>query len=405
MNKLILPFFVSVLVFSGCSNRITAPGNSNIDLSGTEKQVLSSSQQFGFDLFKEINKTSGDSNIFISPLSISTAFGMLLNGAAGQTYEAIKSTLKLPGSTPDQINNAYKNLNIELTRSDPDVIFNTANSIWYKQGFTFEGSFFDVNKNYFGALIQGLDFSDPASVNIINNWVDEKTNGKITSIIDRITPDAVMYLINAIYFKGTWLYRFDSTATKQADFYVTPANPQKCMMMNLRDTLNYHASGEYQAVELPYGNGNFSMIVVLPASPENLNPMINQMNDNFWTNMLGNMKRSVVNLWLPKFKLEYKIELSKILSEMGMGIVFGTSADFSKISSDKGLSVSSVLHKTYLDVNEQGTEAAAVTAITVTVTVSTGEQNIYMRVDRPFILAIMENNTGTILFMGKISSI
>ena len=160
-----------------------------------------------------------------------------------------------------------------------------------------------------------------------------------------------------------------------------------------------------QAVELPYGNGNFSMIVILPTSPDNLNPMINKMDDNFWTSALGNMKPSEVNLFLPKFKLEYKIELSKILSDMGMGIVFGPSANFSKISTDKELSVSGVLHKTYLEVDEKGTEAAAVTSISFTAIVSTGEKDIYMRVNHPFILAIREKNTGTILFIGKISKV
>ena len=396
--------FSFIVLLSGCSEKITAPDNRDVNLTSAEKQIVNSSQQFGLKLFKEINKTEGDKNIFISPLSVSTAFGMALNGAGGQTYDDIKSVLNLFGGSQDEINIAYKNLNALLTGLDPKVIFENANSIWYRQNFTFEQSFFDVNQNYFNALVSGLDFSDPGSVNIINNWVNEKTKGKINRIIYSISPYDVMYLINAIYFKGTWLYRFDSTATKQDNFFVTPSSNVTCMMMNQKDTLNYYASGELQAVELPYGNGGFNMVIILPSSNTDINDLINRTDENFLESLLADMKKSQVNLWVPKFELEYKIEISKILIDMGMTSAFDPStADFTKARKEKDIFISGVLHKTYIKVDEEGTEAAAVTAITVgTTSAGPGPNEIYMRVDHPFVFCIREKRTGAILFIGKV---
>ncbi len=397
---------ISILALSiwGCKSSLTSPVPVKKDLSSADKSIVSSSKLFGLKLFKQVNEAAGDSNIFISPLSVSTAFGMVLNGANGQTYDEIKSTLELTGANQDDINKGYQNLNQLLTEIDPKVIFQSANSIWYRQEVSFEQSFLDVNKNYFDAEVQGLDFNNPASTGIINNWVSERTNGKITSIIKKIPKDAVMYLINAIYFYGTWKYQFDSTATKQDDFYITQSDPVKCMMMNQKNKLNYYQANNYQAVELPYGDGDFSMLLILPSQSGDINSFIDNMDGNFWNNLLTNMDSAEVNLWLPRFKLEYSITLNDALKAMGMESAFNPlTADFTKMRKERDLFISRVLHKTFIDVNEKGTEAAAVTAIEVGISaVVVPSDKIFMRVNHPFIFAIREKTSGAILFIGKV---
>ena len=404
MKKFLSLIIISVLIASiwGCQNPLTSPVQIKNDLSSPEKILINSSKLFGLKLFKTINASAGDSNIFISPLSVSAALGMVLNGANGKTYDEIKSTLELTGINQDEVNKAYQSLNNLLTQIDPKVIFESANSIWYRQGFTFEQSFLDVNKNYFDASVQGLDFSNPASVDVINNWVKEKTKEKITSILNSIPSGIVMYLINAIYFKGKWQYQFDSSATKEDDFYLTQNNPVKCMMMNQKNDFNYYSSNDYQAIELPYGDGDYSMLVILPGSVNNIDAFVGQLDENFWSILLNNLNKKEVNLWLPKFKIEYKLELSNELKAMGMETAFDSYyADFSNMRKQKDIFISSVLHKTYVKVDEEGTEAAAVTAISMGTT-SVGPKEIYMKVNHPFIFAIREKNSGAILFIGKV---
>jgi len=406
MKKYFFFVIISLLAISllQCSNPISSPVQIKKNITSSDKQLVKSSELFGLKLFKQVNQAAGDTNIFISPLSVSTALGMVLNGANGKTYDEMKSVLELPGNSQDEVNQSYQNLNNLLTQIDPKVIFESANSIWYKQNLTFEQSFLDVNKTYFDAQVQALNFADPSSVNTINNWVSEKTKQKITSIIKSIPDGAVMYLINAIYFKGTWLYKFDSTATKDDNFYVTTGNPVICRMMNQKNKFEYYKADNYQAIELPYGDGDFQMLVILPSSGSDINSLINQMDENYWNNLLTSMDSAEVNLWLPKFKVEYSITLNDALKALGMTSAFAPFvADFSKIRKEKDLFISRVLHKTYVKVDEEGTEAAAVTAIEMgTTAVGPGEKQIYMKVDHPFIFAIRENTSGAILFIGKV---
>ncbi len=406
MKKYFFFMIISLLVLSflQCSNPTSSPVSFRKNITTADKQLVKSSEVFGLKLFKQVNQTAGDTNIFISPLSVSTALGMVLNGANGKTYDEMKSVLELQGNSLDEINQAYQDLNNLLTQIDPEVIFESANSIWYKQGITFEQSFLDVNKTYFDAQVQALDFNDPASVNVINNWVSDKTKQKINSIIDKIPPGVVMYLINAIYFKGTWLYKFDSTATKDDNFYVTPDNPVTCKMMNQKNKLEYYQTDNYQVIELPYGSGDFQMLVILPSSGSDINSLINQMDETYWNNLFSNMDSTEVNLWLPKFKVEYSITLNDALKALGMTSAFDPAvADFSRIRKEKDLYISRVLHKTYVKVDEEGTEAAAVTAVEVGITaVFPGNKDINMKVDHPFIFAIRESTSGAILFIGKV---
>ncbi len=402
MKKFIFSLIVLMiaLLFFKCKDQLVSPYGFHTPPPGnTEKSIASSSGTFGLKLFKEINDFEENKNIFISPLSISMALGMTLNGANGTTYDSMKAALELHGLTQTEINEAYKNLIDLLTNDDPKVVFNIANSIWYRNTMLFQQDFINTNKTYFNAEVSGLDFDDPGSVDIINSWVNKNTNGKIPEIIKEISDNLVMCLINAIYFKGDWKYQFDKDYTKD-DYFNKPDGSQvPCKMMEQGNNYNYISNDLFQAVELPYGDSSFSMIIFLPK--QDINDLINQLDNENWNTWLNGFSFKEGGIWLPKFELKYELSLNKVLTAMGMGIAFSDFADFTGIYSQGGISISQVFHKTYVKVDEEGTEAAAVTYVGVETT-SAGSSKFYMRLDKPFIFVIKDNQTNSLLFIGKI---
>jgi serpin B len=386
-----------------CADRIFDPVEvrEKRDLTSFEKQLVQSGNVFGIELFKKINEFEQDKNIFISPLSVSMALGMTLNGADGTTFEAMQSTLELSGMSQTQINESYQSLIELLSQLDPKVIFNLANSIWYRQGFQVEQEFIKVNQTYFDAAVRELDFASSEAVRIINGWVDDKTNGKIEKIVERITPDIVMFLINAIYFKGTWTYEFEKNKTKDDQFAIPSGSTVPVKMMVQEGDFNYLENEDFQAIDLPYGDGDFSMLVILPKPGKTTETIIDQMSTAKWQEWIGAFDTVGVKLEMPRFKLEYKLSLVDVLDALGMGVAFDLGrADFSRINKNGGLYISEVLHKTFVEVNEEGTEAAAVTAVIVSDSAVGGSP--VMRVDRPFFFFVRENRSQTNLFMGKI---
>ncbi len=290
---LILALLLSAFLSFKCYNLITTPGdNQNSPLTISEQKLVSSSELFGLNLFKSVNNYEGDKNIFISPLSVSMALGMTLNGANGSTYDSMKTVLELNGLTQQEINESYKSLISLLTNMDPKVIFSIANSIWYESNMTFEKDFINQNKNYFNAEISALNFSDPNSVNIINGWVDQNTNGKITKILKAIPPSAVMYLINAIYFKGDWKYQFDKDKTNDDYFTTSNGTQVACRMMQQHAELSYFSNELFQAIDLPYGDSTFFMTIFLPKPDVELNSVISQLNRSNWQNWLNDFHTS-----------------------------------------------------------------------------------------------------------------
>ncbi|MBA7584325.1 hypothetical protein ES708_26278 [subsurface metagenome] len=345
-----------------------------------------------------------EKNVMISPLSISLALAMTYNGADGDTKEAMEKTLELSGFTIDEINENYKILIDALSSVDPKVLMSIANSIWHEQNFGVEQDFINVNQNYFYAEVSPLDFNDPDAVTTINNWVADKTNDKITEIIDNIPAEAVMYLINAIYFKGIWKYEFDESDTKEKPFYLSDGTTKDVPMMIQEASFNYLSNDILQAVEMPYGAGNYSMIILLPQYNKTPDDIIDQLSNENWNMWLSEFyEAEKVQIHLPKFKFEYKNLLNDELINMDMGIAFDPDyADFSKINPDWQLYISRVIHKSFIEVNEEGTEAAAVTAVEISFT-SIGEETfIPFYVNQPFIFAIKEKYTNAIIFMGKV---
>ncbi len=388
-------------IFSSCDKSPTDPGNEDVrDLTPVEKNIVESDNIFGLKLFQNLVNDEKDKNVFISPLSVSMALGMTLNGADSETKQAMQQTLEVAGLTDEQINQSYQSLMELLTGLDPKVQFQIANSIWYRSTFSVEQPFIDVNKQYFDAQVSGLDFNDPSSVNVINSWVNDNTNAKIDKIIDQINPMTVMFLINAIYFKGTWTYQFEEENTVESPFYLPDNSEKMCHLMKIAGTFNYFSNDKLKAVDLPYGDKEFSMTLILPQENHEIDDIIGELNNTNWNSWIGQFGESDGEIFLPRFKLEYEKTLNEVLAQLGMGIAFTGQADFTRINKGGNLFISEVKHKSFVEVNEEGTEAAAVTSVEVSLT-SVGSGFIF-RADRPFVFVIREKNSGSILFIGKI---
>jgi serpin B len=371
-----------------------------IELTASQTQQVSADNSFAFDLLKTINMSESSGNFFISPLSITQALGMAYNGAAGATKTAMETALRRNGFSTDEINAYYKKLVDALLAADSSTRLKIANSIWTRKDFPVLQSFYDVNTAFYGAKVQSLDFTQPSAKDIINNWCSQNTNGKIPFVIDQISDDVVMYLINAVYFKGIWKSQFKTSDTFDGSFAATTgAVPVKYMKQE--NTFNYFGNDSVQCAELPYGNGAFSMVVVLPASKYSVDQIVNKLNSSTWKHWQESMRPIQLHVEFPKFKFSYKTLLNNSLSQLGMGVAFADFADFSKIANGGGLKISRVLHNTFVAVDEEGTEAAAVTAVEIGVT-SVGPQIASFIVNRPFLFFIKEKSTGTILFAGKI---
>ena len=371
------------------------------DLTALEKALVEADVKFGLKLFRDIVQAEQDRNIFISPLSVSMALGMAYNGSAGSTQEAMRNTLEYGDLTSDEINASFQSLIALLSQLDPRVQFQIANSIWYRLDFPVSQDFIDVNQTYFDAEVRELDFSAPEAPGIINAWVDEKTHGKIREIIDSIDPLTMLYLINAIYFKGAWVSEFDKDLTRDDSFTASDGSQIPVRMMQQENEFQYFETNDFQAIDLPYGNGKFSMTILLPKRQKTPDSLVSDFTQENWAEWMSSFSEKKGSLMFPKFKMEYEILLKSILTNLGMGIAFSEQANFTGIHENGGLLISEVIHKTFIEVDEEGTEAAAVTAVVVGAT-SVDPAGFTMRVDRPFVFLIREIHANTLLFMGKI---
>jgi len=401
MKKVFL--FLVIVFFSSCNKEDIQKDPIPIEISEKAQQIVLANNQFAFEMLQKTFEESGENNLMVSPLSISQALSMTYNGAVGETKTAFENVLHFTGQTSEDVNQASFNLTKALLEVDSRVEIDIANSIWYKQGFTVESDFINTNQTFYNAEVSALDFANPASKDIINNWVDEKTNQKIDKIVDNISSDDRMFLINAIYFKGAWKAEFDKNDTEDKTFYLSDGSTKSVATMKIENDFAVYFEQNYSAIELPYGQGNYSMVVLLPNDDSSLPELINQLNSAEWNNlMLSIGEPSGWNLELPKFKFEYENELNNELADLGLGIAFSDLADFTGINKDGNLAISRVKHKTFIEVNEEGTEAAAVTSVTMGVT-SAGPGMNDFAIDHPFLFAIKEKYTNAILFLGMVS--
>ncbi len=337
----------------------------------------------------------------ISPLSVSYALGMTYNGANGDTREAFRDVLHFGDWTDQEVNESYQDLMSQLVTLDDQVQFSIANSIWYRLGYEVLEAFINTNKEYFDALVEELDFSDPGAVDIINDWIEEKTNDKIRDMLDFIPADAVMYLVNAIYFNATWKYQFDPEETTTDDFIMEGGSLHEASFMQLEGAIGYTVQPDFTAVELPYGDSAFSMVVLLPDPGVQVADLVDAMDADQWDAWFEHPHPTNILVQLPKFKYDFKSLLNDPLIDLGLGIAFSESADFSKIKPESGLFISRVIHQTFIDVKEEGTEAAAATIVEMLDSAIPGGP-LTFRADRPFVYVIKENSTGAIVFMGKV---
>ena len=364
--------------------------------------MIAAANTFGVDLFKAVNETFADSNVFMSPLSASMALGMTMNGAEGTTFTEMRSTLGFDSRSHEELNGAYRSLIDLLLTLDPKVDFRIANAIYLGASFgpSIEQGFLDDAMQFFGAEIKGLDFTLPQSVDVVNDWANRNTNGRIPTILDRIDPDLVMLLMNAIYFKGDWRERFKESDTRDATFTALRGEVS-VPTMHRTGGFRYARSGNATVAELPYGGDAFVMTILMPDEGMNVNAFISQLAPDAWQAATASLHDSEVPFSMPKFRMAWEDTLNTELQALGMRRAFQPDyAEFTRISRSNGnhLYIDFVKQKAFVDVNEVGTEAAAVTVVGIMPTSMPQPVNI----NRPFVFAIRERLSGTVLFLGKI---
>ena len=394
----------AALVLVACSEAV-GPGVEPITelprpLTVSEQAVIAASNVFGLDLMARVAATDARPNVVLSPLSASMALGMTLNGADGATFDAMRGALGFGSLTRAEINASYRALIDLLTDLDPNVRFEIANAIWANEGVPFHQAFFDAVAAAFDASTESRDFADPATLAAINAWVEDHTDGLIDTIVEQLDPALVMLLVNAIYFDGAWTTQFDPQDTRTQTFTRENASPVDVDMMSLTDVdVPVGGGPTYAAVELPYGGQAFSMVVVLPEPGTSARDFLATLDASAWDALTAGLApRELDLLSIPKFTLTYDAYLNDALQAMGMDPAFKPGADFRRMSPiGDQLCIDFVRQKTFIEVDERGTRAAAVTAVGVGVTSFSG-----FVVDRPFVFAIRERLSGTILFIGVV---
>jgi len=366
-------------------------------------ELVEADNKFGLEVFGYLTDARPQDNVFISPLSIALALQMTAHGAAGPTWDAMAGAMALSGFSRAEAAAGNLRLRDELVSADKKVRLDIANSLWLRKGVMLRKQFADDCGKYYQASVTTLDFARPSAVTTINDWVAKNTNGRIKEIVSELTPEEILVLVNAIYFKGSWTTEFDSKLTSPREFHLV-SGPAQRRMMSREDRFRYKADDAMQAVALPYGDGRLNMYVFLPREKDGLGKLIDATKpDNFAAlfDGFGEKKGTVV---LPRFKIEFEQNLVKTLQALGMGIAFTPGADFSKmVVPPATAAISDVLHKTFVEVNEEGTEAAAVTGVKMMATAMPREDERFSFVcDHPFLCAIRDDVTGSVLFLGAI---
>ncbi|MGD8320275.1 MAG: serpin family protein [Gemmatimonadota bacterium] len=371
------------------------------DLSVTEQSLVEAGNAFAVRLLQQVHRADPDRTVFLSPLSASMALGMTLNGAAGETRDQMRAALGFGSMPMTEVDRAYRNLMDLLVGLDDRVEVQLANAIFHRDSFQMEPTFLDTVRTYFDARVQGLDFADPSAAEDINAWVREATHGRIDGMVDPpISPLTMAFLMNAVYFKGDWTRKFDAAKTYTGPFHLPGGSTRDVRFMTKSDTVSWRSGDGWDAVELPYGGGAFVMTLAVPHADATLDAVAGDLAsildpDATW----GTLK---LDVHVPRFQLSYERVLNDDLEALGMLDAFDPGrADFTPMFSgalEAQLHISKVKQKTFLKVDEEGTEAAAVTSVEVGVT----SVPMAFRADRPFLLAIRERLSGTVLFAGFI---
>jgi serine protease inhibitor len=392
---------------TGVSNE-TPPNANNAKTTETARKVdarlIDATNQFGFALLQQLREADKAQNILFSPTSITLALAMTYNGAAGETESAMSQAMHLQDMDKQTLNRAVSDLRQSLQSVDQKVELVLANSLWARQGVSFKPSFLEVNRRYFGAQVSVLDFADPAAPNTVNRWVDSSTKGKIKKMVENISPRSVMFLMNAIYFNGRWQNPFDKTLTQEKPFYLADGTQKSVSMMAQVGRFPYLKGENFQMVSLAYGAGRMSMVIVLPDEGVSLEKWLEALDAKRWKEWTSRLVLSEGEVRIPRFKVDDDRVLNDALKAMGMEVAFdATRADFTQMREERDLFLEKVHHKAVVEVNEEGTEAAAVTSVQVGITsVQQPRPPFKMIVDRPFFFAIRDSRTGIVLFIGAV---
>lgn len=370
-----------------------------------DPKLVTANTTFGLKLFAQALKADSGKNVFISPSSVAIALAMTYNGAKGETQQAMAKALELQGLSLADVNQGNAALIAALQKADPAVEVAIANSLWAQKGGGFQREFLRRNQQFYKAQVTELNFKQPGAAGKINNWVKQQTRGKITQIVDQVQPNLVLLLLNAVYFKGKWSQAFDAADTVERPFTLANGSRKQHPMMTQTGRYDYYETANFQAVSLPYGEGRFSLYLFLPKSQSNLSAFHRTLTAANWNQWMNGFQNRPGSVQIPKFKLEYDLNLNSALKALGMGVAFdGDRADFSGMSQGD-LAIDQVRHKTFVEVNEVGTEAAAATSVGIVATsTQVPEPPFQLVADRPFFCAIRDNETGSLLFMGAITN-
>ncbi|MGP8214694.1 MAG: serpin family protein [Bacteroidia bacterium] len=366
--------------------------------------TVNGNNEFAFKLFAEIN--NGSHNLFYSPFSISSALAMTYAGAREETEMQMSKVLCF-GKQQDSLNTNFEKI-INGIESDTasGLRLNIANSLWVQKKYQFLDSYFDIVKTNYLSELNNVDFATETEKtrNEINGWVEQKTNYKIKDLLPEksISSNTELVLVNALYFKGEWTYKFSEKATRKDIFHLNENDTVSADFMNIMEYYNYYQDEKFQVVELPYKGNKVSMIVFLPVKKDNMKSADKEFDYKYYTSAIKSLKPEKVRLSLPKFNTTESFDLGDTLKKMGMPMAFSPLADFSGMTGKKGLFISKILHKSFIDVNEEGTEAAAATAVVMKMTATRPSPFKVFKADHPFMFILRDNTTGGILFMGEI---
>lgn len=365
--------------------------------------IAGANNALGMKLLKDLSSRE-KGNIFVSPTSLYMALAMVYNGAEGVTKDEIAKVLEAEGVAPEEMNRANASLVTKLASDTEEIELNIANSIWVKEGYTFRESFTESSRDYYNAKIETMDVGDPASADAINDWVSEATNDKIKEMAPKPLPgNLVAMLLNAIYFNGAWQFPFAEEATEERPFHLSDGSAVQVPLMALQEQLSYLETEEFQAVSLPYGEGEMNMHVFLPAETSSLDAFKEAMTEEAWAEWMAEFEMKQGTVMLPKFEMEYEVNLNDTLQEFGMETAFSNVDLSNMFEESSGLFISEVKQKSFINVSEEGTEAAAATSIAVGES-GPAEPPFEMNVNRPFFFAITDEETGVMLFMGSIEN-
>ncbi|KAF8773438.1 Serpin B4 like protein [Argiope bruennichi] len=395
-------FFGLFIAFASAGTIPAAEDTENI------QKLAIANNELAFNLHRKLVSNSSK-NVFFSPLSISTAFGMLFRGARGDTAEELRNVLgydkaDLPSDLVQDTFNRFLSGALDTTDSSAGYVLKAANAIFIDKFFELLEDYRDDVAKFYKAAVRNVNFSTDATeiVEEINSWVREKTNGKIDKLFDDLSPSTLMVLLNAVYFKGTWHVQFNPEETTEEIFLNNglESEAKKVPLMHLTSYFLSDSTDDYHALELPYKGGNVSMLILLPNEPDGLHALEDSLTPEKLADIQEKLERTKIDVSLPKFKLDFEEELSDEMHALGANQIFRGDADFSGMTKCDGAIVSEIRHKAIIEVNEEGSEAAAVTGVIID-----RMKSPHFRADHPFFFAIVEKSSNMILFMGHVKNL